>query len=117
MKLRKVSDDGQVVGVACTERVTAADLSGGRDPMESLLGPAAFGRKVLLDLSGASAIDSSGIAWLVRTDRRFRQDGGKVVLHSVPPSVMDIMRVMRLPTLLFVAPDETQARAAALEGP
>lgn len=117
MNLHKVSDDGQVVGVACTERVTAADLAGGRDPMESLLGPSAFRRRVLLDLGGASAIDSSGIAWLVRTDRRFRQEGGKVVLHSVPPSVMDIMRVMRLPTLLHVASDEAQARAEVLQAP
>src|SRR5262249_17832149 len=59
------------------------------DPLADLLGPDCRKLRVLLNLEQTTFIDSSGINWLVRSFVAFRDGGGRLVLHSVAPGVLD----------------------------
>jgi anti-anti-sigma factor len=54
-------------------------------------------------------LDSSGVGWLLGCNKRFRQGGGSMVLHTVPPIVLDMLKVMRLEQVLKIADDEPAA--------
>ena len=43
--------------------------------------------------------------------KRFRTDGGRLVLHSVPPMVAQVLRLLNLHTVLSIQPDQAAARA------
>jgi len=62
---------------------------------------------VLLSLEATPFVDSSGLAWLVATHRRLREAGGKLVLHSIPPGVVDLLKIMSLDQVLNLADDES----------
>ena len=47
-------------------------------------------RRCVLDLSGLSFMDSSGIAVILKTDRLLRQTGGALALCGVPRRVLDV---------------------------
>ncbi len=89
-----------------------------RDPreLEELLGPQGHRRKILLDLQEASHIDSSGVSWLVHFHRRCRAAGGVLVLHSVPPAILAVIKLLGMDRTLNLAADEPAARALALGG-
>jgi anti-sigma B factor antagonist len=89
-----------------------------RDPrhIEELLGPQGYRRKILLDLQDAAHIDSSGVSWLVHFHRRCRAAGGMLVLHSVPPAILAILKLLGMEQSLNLAADERAARAVALGG-
>jgi len=53
--------------------------------MDAILGASGHAAKVLLNLMDADLIDSSGYSWLLNQNSAFRQQGGTLVLHSVPP--------------------------------
>ncbi|OHB81672.1 MAG: hypothetical protein A2V98_06875 [Planctomycetes bacterium RBG_16_64_12] len=73
---------------------------------------------VVLSLAKTPFIDSSGLSWLVTTHRRFCEAGGKLVLHSTPPTLLDLLKMMRLELALNLADDESAAlRAIRGESP
>ena len=89
-----------------------------RDPhlIEELLGPSCYRRKILLDLEEAAHIDSSGVSWLVHFHRRCRSAGGMLVLHSVPPAILAVLRLLGMDQQFHLAADERAACALALGG-
>jgi ABC-type transporter Mla MlaB component len=95
--------------VRCDGPVSLRGQPGGTDPLEALLGPKCFAHKILLSLEGSQSIDTSGIAWLMRTHNAFTQAGGTLVLHDVPLTVLDLLEVLRLPPLLNLADDGVSA--------
>lgn len=113
MKLTQIGEDGDVLHLACEGRVSQSDFEPGRDPMEAMLGVRGFGRKVLLNLERTNYIDSSGIGWLVICHRHFTGAKGKLVLHSVPPRVLQVLELIGLPKVVHIAQDEAAARAMA----
>ena len=88
-------------------------LSDTGDPLENLLGPQCYGRKVLLNLEQVQTIDTGGVCWLLRVDKRFRGAAGKLVLYRMPPLIRDVLEVLRLTPLLCIADDEPAASALA----
>ena len=50
-------------------------------------------RRCVLDLSGLSFMDSSGIAVILKTDRLLRQTGGALALCGVPRQVRRVLDV------------------------
>jgi anti-sigma B factor antagonist len=64
-------------------------------------------RKLILNLTQVSYMDSSAIAVLVEMLRRV----GKVVLVGLQPRVRGILEIARLHDIFKIAPDETQALA------
>jgi anti-anti-sigma factor len=108
------SEDPAVVRLKCEGQISQSNFQPGVDPIEHLLGPGCFSRKVLLNLEKTEYIDSSGISWLIACHKHFLKAGGKLVLHSIPPMVYQALQWLRMPLILHLADDEPTARALAL---
>jgi anti-anti-sigma factor len=96
MKLTLGTDDGQTVRVAISGEITQKTISPLEEPLSELLGKDCYSRQVLLDMSDAPYLDSSGIGWLLKCHKHFRQTGGKLLLHSPQPLVANTFRVLNL---------------------
>ena len=112
MKLTITSDDGDVLLMEASGRITQGDVSQFDDPMRDLVGDDGFGRRVVLDLGNVEFVDSSGIGWLVASHKHFRKDGGKLVVHSVRPMVTEILKILKFHQVLVIAKNERAALAA-----
>src|SRR5262249_45712577 len=102
MKLTMVSRDDRVVRLACEGPLDSPDLDGAGDPLARAVAPEVFARPVLVDLGQSRSLTSGGISWLTGADRRFRREGGLLVLHSLTPHVSTVARLTRLGDLLHV---------------
>jgi anti-anti-sigma factor len=111
MEVKLVSRDGGVIHLLAAGRIVHATLAPSPDPIGDLLGREGFAAQVLLSLEGVSFVDSSGIGWLLGCRKRFREAGGRLVIHSVPIQVLDIIKVMRLGHVLQLADNEATALA------
>ena len=109
-----VSDDNAVVRLRCEGQISQSNFQPGVDPIESLLGYGCFAKKVLLNLEKTEYIDWSGISWLIVCHKNFLKNGGKLVLHTIPPMVYQALQWLRMPLILHLADDENTARALAL---
>lgn len=78
-----------------------------RDAVQEAVG--AGSRKILIDLSGVTTMDSSGIGELVSTYTTVTNRGGKLKLLHLPPKIQDIMQVTQLITVFEVFDDEDEA--------
>lgn len=65
-------------------------------------------RRCVLDLSGLSFMDSSGIAVILKTDRLLRQTGGVLALCGVPRQVRRVLDVAGLTNIVPVLEDRTK---------
>lgn len=113
MKLTVISRDEQAIHVGCEGTVTLIPAGRQRAVFEDLLGPGCFARVVLLDVARMDYMDSSGISWLVLSHKYFVQEGGLLVIHSLPPALRRIADMMHLSSVLHLAVDEPAARALA----
>ncbi|MDC0710947.1 anti-sigma factor antagonist [Stigmatella sp. ncwal1] len=66
-------------------------------------------KKLLLDMSGVTTVDSSGIGELVSAYTRVNNQGGKLKLLNLPPKVQDILTITQLITVFEVYDSETEA--------
>lgn len=66
-------------------------------------------KQILIDLSGVTTMDSSGIGELVSTYTTVTNRGGKLKLLHLPPKIQDIMQVTQLITVFEVFDDEDEA--------
>ena len=66
---------------------------------------------ILLDLSGVTTIDSSGIGELVGSYTTVTNRGGKLKLVNLPPKVNDILQITQLITVFEVYDTEDEALA------
>lgn len=69
-------------------------------------------KQLVVDLSGVTQIDSSGIATLVRAYATFDRDGGKLKLLHLGGHVLEIFMVTRLIDAIPVFQDEAAALAS-----
>lgn len=53
-------------------------------------------KKIVLDLRGARAVDSSGLGELIRAKSSVRDSGGQIVLTGVNDKVQDVLEMTRL---------------------
>jgi len=82
-----------------------------REQLLGLLDPAAS--RLVIDLSGVSYADASGLAVLVGTGRRAAMLGGFLRLAAPGPAVADVLRVTGLDQQLDIFP----TARAAIAGP
>jgi anti-sigma B factor antagonist len=70
-------------------------------------------KKLILDLTSVSYMDSSGIAVMVEMLRKLREHefGGKVCLIHVQPRVRGLLEIARLDQIFMLAKDEAEALA------
>jgi anti-sigma B factor antagonist len=66
----------------------------------------------LLDLEKVTALDSSGLAALVRFYKEIKTRGGTLALCAVQREAMTVFRVTRLDKIFTILPDPSHARAA-----
>ncbi|PHM11321.1 STAS domain-containing protein [Nostoc sp. 'Peltigera malacea cyanobiont' DB3992] len=77
---------------------------------ESIRSALADGAKnILLNLSGVTTIDSSGIGELVSSYTATNNRGGKLKLTNLPPKVNDILMITQLITVFETYGSETEA--------
>jgi len=89
--------------------VTQANIERDADPLATVLQPEGLGHPLLLDLSNVLAMDSSGINYLLKLQKRVQLAGGTLILHSLSPIVRNVVRVLNLQTVFRVAHDQAQA--------
>ncbi len=116
MHLSLLSTDDGLIRLRCEGNVSQQNFTSGADPLEVLLGSDCYDRTVLLNLENTEYIDSSGVSWLMGRHKRFLSAGGKLILHSVPPMVHQVLQLLRMTTILHVVADESAARKAAQGG-
>ncbi|MHA1600784.1 MAG: STAS domain-containing protein [Alphaproteobacteria bacterium] len=90
----------------------SVDLEHAPDVRKRLLDAVALGRNVLVDLSGASYIDSSGIACLVEALQKARSKGADLGLVSVSMQAMRVLQLARLDMVFPIHEDIAAANAA-----
>ena len=101
MKLTVVAIEADVIRIQNEGEITQTDLRAGTDLIRSLLGLDCYARKVLLNLEKTPYIDSAGVGWMVMCHKRFKEEGGRLVLHSISPMVDQILRLLGLRTFFF----------------
>ena len=69
--------------------------------------------RLLLDLTGLTYIDSSGLALFIESLQRMGAYGGKLALFGLSESVRHIFEVARLDQVFAIHPDQSSALAAA----
>ena len=113
MQLTLVSKDDNAVRIQSEGPITQMTTDADPDPIQELLGPDAYGQTVLFNMENSDYLTSNGIGWLLRCHKRFDKEGGKLVLHSVPPVVLQSLKLLRLNRLFELASDEAAALAIA----
>ena len=113
MKLSLQSEEEGILRLQSEGEIRLSDHLRERSSVEDVLGADCYSRKILLDLRGTSYIDSAGVGWLVRFHKLCQQFGGLLVLHSVPPAIMAILRLLHMEQFLHIVDDERAARGLA----
>jgi anti-anti-sigma factor len=113
MRVKLVSKDDAVTSVAAAGEITQSAFVTEDEPLALAFGEQIYSSRLLLGLSEAVYVDSRGVGWLLKCHKRCREAGGVLVIHSIPPFVSDVLRVLRLNKVLDLADDEEQARAVA----
>ena len=97
-----------------TIRISGAmDLEHSSRMRRELLDGVGRSRNVLVDMSGVTGIDSSGVASLVEVHQAAREKDGTCTLVAVDDSVMRLLRLARLDevfTIIGEAPPERGVR-------
>lgn len=113
MKISIDSDDGSTVCMKINGSVTQQEVALLADPLSDLLGPDAYQRRVCMDLGNTGFLDSSGINWLILNNQRFRDHGGRLVLHSLPPMVMNVIKILKMQRVFEIADSPQAAKSLA----
>ncbi len=66
-------------------------------------------KKVIVEFSGISYIDSSGLATLIEMYQRLKRNGGRLRLCSMTQKVRDIFEITKLTKLFEIFPNLTEA--------
>lgn len=111
----KPSEEG-ITQVRVSGDVIMADFMPAEEPLAKRLGADCYRDPLLMDLSGVSTLDSSGVRWLLICQKRFRLAGGTLVLHSLSPSVQFLFDLLKIHIVLTVAADEPAALEIATRG-
>jgi anti-anti-sigma factor len=113
MKLSVQTEEDGLVHLHNDGEIRLGDQLRERSSVEDLLGPDCYKRRILLDLENTSYIDSAGVGWLVKFHKLCQQSGGLLVLHSLPPAILAILRLLHMERFLRIVDDEMSAMALA----
>ncbi len=109
MKFSIAEDQGQVVQLVIQGCLTQPDIAPPLDPFRQVLGADAYKRFVLLDMRESNYLDSMCIGWLLTSHKRFREQGGKLVIHSLQPVAFNVISLLRLNSVFQLAADKEKA--------
>ena len=83
------TEENSSMMIRCEGSLTLTDFTS--DPLLELIGLEGMKRNVRLNLEFVDKINSSGIAYLVKANKLFRESGGKLILCNVPPLIKDVL--------------------------
>ena len=109
MKFSITEDQGQVAHVTIQGCLTQPDIAPPLDPFRQILGPNVYQRTVLLDMRESNYLDSMCIGWLLTSHKRFREQGGRLVIHSLQPLASNVISLLRLNNVFQLATDSEKA--------
>jgi anti-anti-sigma factor len=109
MELNVTPGADGITRVAVCGEVHQTDFLAADEPLSGHLGAEGYQAVVLVDLSGVTTLDSSGVGWLLLCQKRFRTAGGAFVLHSLSPFVLQLFDVLKMHLVLTIAADEPAA--------
>ena len=115
LKVVSIEDDG-IAALDCADDMNALAMSDDFKELEGLLGSDWAKRRVALGMQEASYIDSAVIGWLLSLHKSFSQADGKLVIHSMTPTVKRVIALMRLDNVLNLTEDRAQAMQQLKEG-
>lgn len=115
MKLQNAGDDGTLIRLQVDGPITQRDFSPGGDPLVDLLGPDVYTRQVLIDLARSPMVDSSGIGWLIGANKRFKEKGGRLVIHSFSPLIANTLKLLKMEKVLNLCPSLRDAETLVRE--
>ena len=115
LKVVSIEEDG-VANLDCAEDMNALTMCEEFTELKDLVGVDWASRRISLGFSQASYIDSAAIGWLLSLHKAMNEAGGKLVLHSMAPSVRRVVTMMRLESVLNLADDPAQAADQLKEG-
>lgn len=117
MSLKVVSiEESGVASLNCGEDMNALTMCEEFTELKDLVGANWADRKISLGFSEASYIDSAAIGWLLSLHKTIDAASGKLVLHSMSPSIRRVLTMMRLESVLNLADDHAQAVTQLTEG-
>jgi anti-sigma B factor antagonist len=67
-------------------------------------------RRVIVDLSAVTYVDSSGVGTLVEFKRRLERGGGEVILAGLQPRVRSVFEITKLDQFFTIVPTVDEAR-------
>jgi anti-anti-sigma factor len=103
MEITLESGESDAVWLRCGGAITQNSTTACGDLLRDHAGNDAYDKTVIIDLSETSRIDSSGVSWLLTCQKRCREHGGRFILHSLPPDVSNVLKVLRLDRALEIA--------------
>jgi anti-sigma B factor antagonist len=107
----QVRDEGDVRVIELAGKITIG--TGDVKIRELISGALDEGKtKILLDLAGVTAIDSSGIGEMVACYTTVTKRDGQLKLLRLSPKINDILQVTQLITVFDVFDDEAEAKAS-----
>lgn len=109
MKFSLSEDLGEVAKVGINGCLTQPDIAPPLDPFRQVLGPDAYKRIVLLDMRDSNYLDSMCIGWLLSAHKRFRENGGKLVIHSLQPLASNVISLLHLTNVFTIGADAEKA--------
>ena len=116
IELQITADDGFIVRAQIVGRMAHRFDASDEEPLHAALGYDTYNRRIMLDLSEVSAIDTSGLSWLLLVNKRLDYFAGKLVVYSLSPAVRSLLRVLNLQAVLTIANNEDAAEAILTGG-
>jgi cysteine synthase A len=113
MQLQLLADEGNLVRMAIDGALDSLNAAADADALVHLLDRRTLGRTVLMDLARVTMINSQGVSWLLNCHKRLDEGGGRLIFHSVPPLIMEVLQFLRVGKVLTLASDEAAARDVA----
>jgi anti-sigma B factor antagonist len=109
LKMDTLLADGVTI-VACTGRIVFGEESSGlRDGLKKLLETT---KRIVLNLSGVTYIDSGGLGTLVGVYSSARAQGADIKLTGLGQRLRDVLAITKLATVFEVYDTEQEAIAA-----
>ena len=113
--VESIQDDG-VALLTSSDDMNAFVLENDSKGFQQLLGDKWKSKRVALDMSEATYIDSAAIGWLLLMNKSFTEAGGKFVIFGITPSVMRVITLLRIGDVLNITDDREQALELVREG-
>ena len=109
MKFTLSEDLGEIKKISIAGCLTQPDVAPPQDPFRQVLGPEAFSKIALLDMRDSNYLDSMCIGWLLSAHKSFKNNGGKLIIHSLQPLATNVISLLHLNGVFFIAADGEKA--------